>query len=469
MRKNNFNTILSFDYHPKLLQIFITFTPQGILAANILSPLLMSYVMRNFIPDIYIFIWLALHFIIYMGRLLVTKKLNAHLKSTNTSKYVKQTFILSGITTVLFSIAIWYSLLTAASDVHILTLTIIVVSLATGALATLISIYHLFSSYVILSLIPLIAMLIYHGGEMFNIFALILIVLGIVVLSAGHRQYNTLKSLILLEEEKEISNQKIEQLNQSLASKVADEVSKNREKDQLMLQQSRLAQMGEMLSMIAHQWRQPLAAISAVSATMKLKANANNLESTDIQQKAQNISDYSQHLSRTIDDFRDFFRPNKKKQKTTFDDITSSVLGIMEVQLENMNIKLIKELNCHKSFFTYPSEIKQVILNLISNAKEAIEESHIENPFIKIKTYSEGTQFILEVSDNAGGIPKEIQNNIFDPYFSTKKAKNGTGLGLYMSKMIIEGHCEGELSFSSLDEGTLFKILLNTSQEKDNE
>ncbi len=232
-----------------------------------------------------------------------------------------------------------------------------------------------------------------------------------------------------------------------------------KEKNKLLTQQSRMAQMGEMISMIAHQWRQPLAAISATSASIELKARLNKLDNDTAQQKAQDISAFSQHLSKTIDDFRDFFKPNKKKIETSYDELITSVLEIIGVSIRNKNIELIQELNCHDRFITYPNELKQVILNLIKNAEDALLEKRIENPYIKIATYTKEDKYILEVSDNAGGVPKNVIDDIFDPYFSTKTKKDGTGLGLYMSKTIIEEHCGGELSVSNDTEGAVFRVV----------
>ena len=218
--------------------------------------------------------------------------------------------------------------------------------------------------------------------------------------------------------------------------------------------------MGEMLSMIAHQWRQPLAAISATSATIELKASFNRLTDDVAMEKARNISRYSQQLSETIDDFRNFFKPDKERKETTYDELVTSVLSIIEVPITTQGIQLRQELNCHETFSSYPNELKQVILNLIKNAEDALRENKIEEPYIKITTYNKENQYILELSDNAGGIEEEIIGNIFDPYFSTKRAKEGTGLGLYMSKTIIEEHCGGELSVNNGSDGAMFKIRL---------
>ena len=258
---------------------------------------------------------------------------------------------------------------------------------------------------------------------------------------------------------------KLHYLNENLEKKVKEEVEKNRVKDKQLLQQSRMAQMGEMLSMIAHQWRQPLAAISATSASIELKASLNKLDNDEAQKKAHDISSFSQHLSRTIDDFRDFFKPNKEKKEMTYDEIVKSVLRIMEVSIANKNIQLLQDLNCHETFNTYPNELKQVVLNLIKNAEEALLEKAVKDPTITIATYTKEDTYILEVSDNAGGIPKDIINKIFDPYFSTKTKKDGTGLGLYMSKIIIEEHCDGTLSAINTGNGALFKIVLNKTND----
>ena len=266
-----------------------------------------------------------------------------------------------------------------------------------------------------------------------------------------------------LEKEVNIKTAQLQEINNELEERIKHEVDKSLNREKIMLHQTRLAQMGEMLSMIAHQWRQPLAAISATSATIELKASMNKLDNEDIQKKSQAISDYSQHLSKTIDDFRNFFKPLKEKNETTYDEIIHSVLNIMEASLKSKNIQLIKNLNCHETFHTYPSEIKQVLLNLITNAEEALVESIVEKPYIQIMTYRKEDQYVLEVSDNAGGISENSIDYIFDPYFSTKKAKDGTGLGLYMSKMIIEDHCAGKLSIHNGQDGAVFTISLKES------
>ena len=256
------------------------------------------------------------------------------------------------------------------------------------------------------------------------------------------------------------SKKEIEELNHTLEQKIKEAVEETKQKDNQLQQQSRHAQMGEMISMIAHQWRQPLAAISSTSSAINLKAKLKKLDSDTAIELSDKISNYSQHLSQTIDDFREFFKPNKEKVEVNYTQLIKSVLDIIQVSIKNKNIRLEQELNCEDRFFTYPNEIKQVLLNLIKNAEDVLLEKEIKNPCIKIKSFKEKDKLILEISDNAGGIPKDIIDKIFDPYFSTKTKKDGTGLGLYMSKTIIEGHCNGKLNVKNDDFGAVFTIVL---------
>ncbi len=256
-----------------------------------------------------------------------------------------------------------------------------------------------------------------------------------------------------------LTNQ-INSIGTNLAKRVQEEVEKSRQKDRQLLQQSRLAQMGEMLSMIAHQWRQPLSAISAVSGTIKLKAQLGKLDKEKAMEYAGMIGKYAQHLSSTIDDFRDFFKSKKEKKRASFDELVNSVMNIVEVSIRNKNITIEKDLNQKDMFLSYPNELKQVILNLVKNAEDVLIEKDIKDPKICIKTYKNGDKYILEVKDNAGGISEDILDKIFDPYFSTKSKKDGTGLGLYMSKIIIEEHCRGKLTAKNGQDGAVFIITI---------
>jgi len=241
-----------------------------------------------------------------------------------------------------------------------------------------------------------------------------------------------------------------------------EQIEKNEQQHQQLIHQSRLAQMGEMISMIAHQWRQPLTAISATSSTITLKATIDKLDNETAIKMASKITHYVNHLSSTIEDFRNFFKNNKTKIKITLEDLVNSTLDIIQVSIENKNIKVIKNIKGSYECNTYANEVKQVLLNLLKNAEDALLEQKPQNPTIIIETPQdiESHKVVIVIKDNAGGIPEHIIDKVFDPYFSTKHSKDGTGLGLYMSKTIIEKNCHGKLSVHNDNDGAVFTIEL---------
>ncbi len=250
--------------------------------------------------------------------------------------------------------------------------------------------------------------------------------------------------------------------NKELKEKIQEALDKAHEKDKQLIAQSRLAQMGEMISMIAHQWRQPLTAISSANISLSLAVQMGKITDQKVLEQTSKINQYLQHLSTTIDDFKNFFKPTQDKEITSFNEIIKETLTIIETSILNNNIKLIQELDSTIVFNTYPNNLKQVLLNLLKNAQDALIEKDIDNKYIKIQTIKNK----LIVSDNAGGIDESIIDKIFDPYFTTKDEKNGTGLGLYMSKMIIEEHCNGNLSVKNNQEGAVFIIELIEANKK---
>jgi len=258
--------------------------------------------------------------------------------------------------------------------------------------------------------------------------------------------------------EQKLKNTTIElkNLNKNLKKIIDEKIEEIRKKDEIVAIKARQAQMGEMLSMIAHQWRQPLNAITATCGVIQMKVKLNKLDSQTAINLSEKIHGFSNHLSSTIDDFRDFFKPNKAKTQTNFKKIVDSVLQISESTLTKNNIHITKDINNIENFTTHENELKQVLLNLIKNAEDAIVENNVTDPEIIIKIDKNQ----LTVSDNAGGIDKDIMSEIFNPYFSTKTKKDGTGLGLYMSKIIIEDHCNGKLSVENTQVGASFKIIL---------
>ena len=236
------------------------------------------------------------------------------------------------------------------------------------------------------------------------------------------------------------------------------DAEKLREKENMLFKQSRLAQMGEMINMIAHQWRQPLSAISATTNVLILKNERGSYESKFFEDRLQKIANYSQHLSTTINDFRNFFKTNKEKEETTVEAVIEDVLSITQPLLQSKNITLITDFKYNKKVNIYANELKQVLLNLIKNAEDVLVENKIIGPEITVRTFEEDGYAVLSIEDNGGGIDNTIIDKIFDPYFSTKLDKEGTGLGLYMSKIIVQEHCTGTLSVKNSRNGAIFRI-----------
>ncbi|MEN4054029.1 HAMP domain-containing sensor histidine kinase [Sulfurimonas sp. NWX79] len=273
-------------------------------------------------------------------------------------------------------------------------------------------------------------------------------------------------TLVIIEDITQRINQqnRLEELNKTLENRIQKEVEKNRYQDQQMQQQSRLAQMGEMISMIAHQWRQPLGAIASTAANLSMKVELEyyDLDQKSSQEECQNyfleqfriIEDLVQNLTNTIDDFRNFYKPNKKSIFCTYETVVEKSLNIILASLRNDNIQIDYDYRSLEKIQMYDSEIMQVILNILKNAQDNFREHSIENPRITISTKNK----TLSICDNGGGIPQNIMKKIFDPYFSTKSEKNGTGLGLYMSKIIVEEHHNGKFIAKNTDDGVCFMI-----------
>ncbi len=239
------------------------------------------------------------------------------------------------------------------------------------------------------------------------------------------------------------------------------DLSEIKQKDMMIEQQSKLALMGEMISMIAHQWRQPLNIIGAINMKVETKLDfQDTITAKDYAPISEDINTQLEFMSKTIDDFRSFFKTNKEKTNTTYEELINASLSIIGASIKSKHIELINEINCKCTIDVYFSEVTQVVLNIIKNAEDILLEKKINNPYIKLVTYQEGEKCILEIIDNGGGIPESIIDKIFDPYFSTKLEKHGTGLGLYMSQTIIEEHCGGKLSVCNKGDEVIFKIVL---------
>ena len=233
------------------------------------------------------------------------------------------------------------------------------------------------------------------------------------------------------------------------------------EQQALLVEQSRSAAMGEMIAMLAHQWRQPLQATSMLIQQLTLEKMLDGVISDEtLENVTSNTKKQIEYMSKTIDDFRDFFSPNKNRNKILLNDLIDKARDLMAYTLKSDDIALIINVEDDIEISVHINEIVQVLINIIKNARDALIEIDEEVKYINIKAYKDGLNVVIEILDNAGGIPHNVINNIFDAYYSTKKNKNGTGLGLYMSKNIIEKQANGILSVQNRDDGAQFNITL---------
>ncbi len=244
------------------------------------------------------------------------------------------------------------------------------------------------------------------------------------------------------------------------------ELERNKEKDLLILAQSRNATMGEMISMIAHQWRQPLTTISMSVNNISLDIELDDLNVNSLKTHTANIAKQTQELSNTIEDFMYFFKPNKEVEEMNVEEVYYSALNICKNFLKKSDIKIIINFEDTCDITGFSRDLMQIIINLLKNAEEALNTKKIEEKIIEVAIFENEQYIHLEISDNAGGIPPDIIHEIFNPYFSTKNVKNSSGLGLYMSKNIVEKHLNGSLEVSNMKNGACFVIKLPINLSK---
>lgn len=228
-------------------------------------------------------------------------------------------------------------------------------------------------------------------------------------------------------------------------------------------QQKKLAQLGEMVAMIAHQWRQPLNAISATAINLTLKAQMEEFYPEEIEEGAIFIQNQCQKMSQTIETFLEFVKPSKEPSSFLLRHSIDEVLKIMERQLytHNISINIIEE-RAGMQIFGYEDQFEQVLLNLLSNARDAFDETDQDekNLILSLTMGNEG-ESLLRIEDNAGGIPEAIREKIFNPFFTNKEGGKGTGLGLYMSLEIIRKSFDSTLRYIPIKGGSRFEIVFN--------
>ena len=260
----------------------------------------------------------------------------------------------------------------------------------------------------------------------------------------------------------------LKELNKTLEQRVIEEVKKNEEKQKLLFWQSRMASLGQMLANIAHQWRQPLTELNLTLFNMK-KASLNHNEKKieDFYKQSKNLIS---SMSITIEDFTNFFNPLKQKKNFEIKNAIIKSLTILKKTIEQENIKIKVDVPIKYKVLGMSNELSQVMINLIQNAKDAFIQNNIQNKeiFITLKEeqISNKKYALLEIKDNAGGIKDENIDKIFEPYFTTKHKSQGTGLGLFMSKMIVEKSLEGEINHKNCDDGSVFTITIYLDEKE---
>jgi PAS domain S-box-containing protein len=258
------------------------------------------------------------------------------------------------------------------------------------------------------------------------------------------------------------TTQKLQELNEKLTIKVEEETTKRIEQERLLLQKSKMAMMGEMMSAIAHHWRQPLNSLGINVQDAYVAYTHGEIDTEYMNEFKTNSMSIIQGMSRTIDNFRNFFRPSNEKVDFSITDAINETIAIIKDQLTDNKIDMRCEESGKYTVCGYKNEVAQALLIIVSNAQDALLRNNIQAPFINISTI--GTKqdtVIINIEDNAGGIPTEIIDRIFEPYYTTKHQSQGTGIGLFIARETFERHMDGRLSVINTEHGAKFSIELS--------
>lgn len=272
--------------------------------------------------------------------------------------------------------------------------------------------------------------------------------LGIIDITERRRAQNELAE----------KRRELEELNKDLEARIATAVDDLRQKDQVLILQDRQAVMGEMIENIAHQWRQPLNTLGLVVQHLPLAYDTGSLSRDFLEENVAMSMKVIQQMSRTIDDFRGFFRSDKEMSVFHLNEAISNSLTFVDKSFGNHKIGITFRHEGDPIINGYPNEYAQVLLNILMNARDVILERHPVDAMITIYAFAEGDRSVVTIGDNAGGIAEEFIGKLFDPYFTTKGPDKGTGIGLYMSKIIIEKNMGGRLTVRNTDSGAEFRI-----------
>ena len=244
------------------------------------------------------------------------------------------------------------------------------------------------------------------------------------------------------------------------------DMSEIKDKENLLIQQSKMASLGEMIGNIAHQWRQPLSLISTAASGIKIQKEFDQLDDKFFYETIDNITNTTKFLSQTIDDFQNYLKDDKIKKYFDINDSIKKILNIIKTSFINHSINVILDLENDLSINSYENELNQVFLNIFNNSKDALLNIHNENRYLYIKSYKKNQKIIIEIIDNAGGIDESIIDKIFEPYFTTKHKSQGTGLGLYMTHNIVTSSMNGEIEVINTNHIFENKVFNNCTKVK---
>jgi len=256
-------------------------------------------------------------------------------------------------------------------------------------------------------------------------------------------------------------------LYENLALQVEEEIQKNKQKDAILYEQAKIAALGDMIGNIAHQWRQPLSAISLVASSIHLEKDMGILDVEKLSEKMDLIVNKAQYLSNTINTFRDFVKNEKVYKNIDVIDEINQAIEIVKTVLDDCNITLYNEID-DKLALTMnmvSGELQQVIINIVNNAKDVLLEKQLEHPWIKIALEIQNNMLKISIEDNGGGVCEEIKSRIFEPYFTTKHQSQGTGLGLHICYKIIVESMKGDIHLQNTENGAYFVIEIPYSKD----
>lgn len=288
-------------------------------------------------------------------------------------------------------------------------------------------------------------------------FLLLMVILGF---------FSIIYSVRRIKEAKRI-NEQLMNLNNNLEKRVQAELEERYAQEQLLIQQSKMAAMGEMIGNIAHQWRQPLNALSLVLQNIKFSYENDQLNDQFMNKSMDKANTLTHTMSSTIDDFRNFFNPNKIYEKFNINDVIHKSIQIISAAYSSHNITIDFEEQEDFHVYGYKNELMQVLINILNNAKDAIIQDSTIEGLVNINIVSDNDTVTILIEDNGGGVPSEILDKVFEPYFTTKDKSVGTGIGLYMAKVMVENNMKGHISVTNNSKGAVFSLQLSTKNIQD--